>query len=69
MGMGMLIVFIGWIFVTLTLAMMNAKIGKVTTNLIRHGIQPSSRILEIGKLIENELKLHGLIGFGRVAPV
>ncbi|KAK2874910.1 hypothetical protein FQN49_001949 [Arthroderma sp. PD_2] len=35
----------------------------VTTNLIRHGIEPSSRLQEIGKLVENEIKLHGLIGF------
>jgi hypothetical protein len=51
------------------LAMMSAKFRKVTTSLILHGIEPSSRLQEIGKLIENEIKLHGLIGFGRVTPV
>ncbi|KAK2763882.1 hypothetical protein FQN54_009500 [Arachnomyces sp. PD_36] len=35
----------------------------VTTNLIRHGIEPSTRLQEIGKLVENEIKQHGLIGF------
>lgn len=43
---------------------MNAKFRKVTTNLVRQGIEPSSRLQEISKQIENEINLHGLIGFG-----
>ncbi|KAF7162580.1 hypothetical protein CNMCM5623_007826 [Aspergillus felis] len=35
----------------------------VTTNLIRHGIEPNSRLKEVGKQIESEIKLHGVVGF------
>ncbi|RMZ38924.1 terpene synthase family protein [Aspergillus flavus] len=35
----------------------------VTTNLIRHGIEPSSRLKEVGKQIETEIELHGVVGF------
>ncbi|KAI9372837.1 terpenoid cyclases/protein prenyltransferase alpha-alpha toroid [Aspergillus egyptiacus] len=35
----------------------------VTKNLIRYGVEPSSSLREIGKQVEHEIKLHGLIGF------
>ncbi|KAB8259519.1 terpenoid cyclases/protein prenyltransferase alpha-alpha toroid [Aspergillus pseudonomiae] len=35
----------------------------VITNLMRHGIEPSSRLKEVGKQIESEIKLHGVVGF------
>ncbi|OGM51152.1 terpene synthase family protein [Aspergillus bombycis] len=35
----------------------------VTTNLMRHGIEPSSSLKEVGKQIESEIELHGLVGF------
>ncbi|PIG82153.1 terpene synthase family protein [Aspergillus arachidicola] len=35
----------------------------VTTSLIRHGIEPSSRLKEVGKQIESEIELHGVVGF------
>ncbi|KAL5044309.1 hypothetical protein BDW71DRAFT_215831 [Aspergillus fruticulosus] len=35
----------------------------VTTNLLRHGIETSSSLQQMDKQIEDEIKLHGLVGF------
>ncbi|KAL6234060.1 hypothetical protein BDW75DRAFT_241443 [Aspergillus navahoensis] len=35
----------------------------VTTNLLRHGVETSSSLEQMDKQIEDEIKLHGLVGF------
>lgn len=40
----------------------------MTSNLIRHGFETSSRLIQIGNQVEEEIQNRGVVGFGR-APL